>query len=161
LESDSVNDELDLARLLIMEVAPEEQELFGVVSDAYHRDPEGFAKPGAGRDEMLGFGIEAVAALMTPVALAAVTEVVKYLVAEVGNAVGVQTWLKRLLRRKQRPAGGTAAATAEPGPVLTLDAAQLARVREIVLDKCREVGAPEDRSLLLADGVVGALSNGG
>jgi hypothetical protein len=46
-------------------------------------------------------------------------------------------------------------------PEITLDATQLARVREIVLATCRQVGAPEDRSLLLANGVVGALSSGG
>jgi hypothetical protein len=162
LETDGVNDELDLARLLVLEVAPEEAEIFGVMGDAYQRDPERFTKPDAGRDELLGFGIEAVAALMTPVVLAAVGAVVKYLITEVGNAIGVRAWLHRVLRRKGRPAeGGQSGVGQSAETEITLDATQLARVREIVLATCRQVGAPEDRSLLLANGVVGALSSGG
>ena len=107
------------------------------------------------------FGIEAVAALMTPAVLAAVGAVVKYLIAEVGNVIGVRAWLHRVLRRKGRPAeGGQSGAGQSAEPEITLDATQLARVREIVLATCRQVGAPEDRSLLLANGVVGALSSG-
>ena len=80
---------------------------------------------------------------------------------EVGNAIGVRAWLHRALRRKNRPTeGGPAEGGDSAEPEITLDAAQLARVREIVLATCRQAGAAEDRSVLLANGVVGALSSG-
>lgn len=150
MESESATVERELAHWVVTQVAPEEQELFRVISDAYERDPDRVTAGAGGRDEMLGFGFEAAAALMTPVVLAAVAEVVRYLAAEVVGAVGVQAWLRRRLQpRPANDAGGSA-----------LDAGQLARVREIVLDKCQQAGVEAARSQLLADGVVGALTNG-
>jgi hypothetical protein len=149
--------ELDLARCVVMRVAPEEQELIGVISDVYQRDPARFANAADGRDEMLGFGVGAAAALMTPVVLAAVAEVVRYLAAEVGGAVNMQAWLRRLLRRQSQ--ADTAHADKAQSDVV-LAPAQLAQVREIVLEKCRQAGSTEERSQLVADGVVGALSCG-
>jgi hypothetical protein len=145
--------EVELARDLVQRLAPEEQELFGVISTAYQRDPDRFAQPGRGRDEMLGFGIETAATLLTPVLLAALGDVMKYLAGELGEAIGVRGWFRRRFGRK--PAAATA-----PAPA-TLDAAQLARVRQIVLDKCRQAELPDARAQLVADGVVGALTAGG
>jgi hypothetical protein len=56
--------------------------------------------------------------------------------------------------------GRAPAPTAVPAPA-TLDAEQLARVRQIVLDKCQQADLPAARAELLADGVVGALTTGG
>lgn len=150
MESDNATLEHELARWVVTQVAPEEQELFGVINDAYQRDPDRVAGGAGSRDEMLGFGFETVAVLMTPVVLAAVAEVVRYLAAEVVGAVGVQGRLRRILRRNSETSQDDSA----------LDAAQLARVREIVLAKCQQAGVEEARSQLLADGVVGALTNG-
>jgi hypothetical protein len=86
--------------------------------------------------------------LLTPVILAAVNAVVRYLATEVGSAIGVRAWLRRILRSKSNKAESS----------LPLNSGQLARVREIVLDKCRQAGLPEEKSQLLADAVVGALS---
>jgi hypothetical protein len=157
LEAEGSTAELDLARWVVMQVAPEEQELFGVMSDAYQRHPERFTNAESGRDEMLGFGVEAAAALMTPVVLAAVAEVVRYLAGEVGGAIGVQSRLRRLLHR--RSAKTPTRTDADPCDA-ALEPAQLTRVREIVLEKCRQAGSTEEKSQLLADGVVGALNRG-
>lgn len=150
MEPENAAVEHELARWVVTQVAPEEQELFRVISDAYRRDPDRVTAGAGSRDEMLGFGFETVAVLMTPVVLAAVEEVVRYLAAEVVGAVGVQVWLRRVLRLKPGSGAGVSA----------LDAGQLARVREIVLDKCQQAGVEEAKSQLLADGVVGALTNG-
>ena len=139
MDSEGTNAEEELAELIVGQVAPEEQELFGVFSDVYRRDPRRFMAGGAGRDEMLGFGVGEAAALLTPVVLAAVGEVTRYL-AELGLA----GWLRR--KRLDRDA---------------LSSEQLARVRQIVLEKCKRAGVAEDRSDLLADAVVGALNAGG
>ncbi|GIH05326.1 hypothetical protein Rhe02_33930 [Rhizocola hellebori] len=129
-----------LAELIITDVVPEEQELFGVISDAYRRDPGRFTGDPKERDEMLGFGVEAAAALLTPVVLAAAAEVVKYL---------AETGFRGLFRRNraQQPE--------------ELSAGQLAHVRQIVLSKCGQAGVDDERSALVADGVLGALSRNG
>ena|SRR5690349_18307789 len=133
--------EEDLARWVAAEVAPEEEELFGVISTAYRAEPGRFAPGAQSRDEVLGFGIETVGVLLTPVVLAAVTEVVRYLAEQVGG--DVRSWLRRDRRAEAR--------------VPKLDDAQLDRVRGIVLEKCGQAGLAEDRSRLVADSVVGAL----
>src|SRR5689334_13760194 len=65
----------ELARLVIHRVAPEEDEIFAVVSAAARRPPV----PGAGPDEVLGFGVDAAVTLLTPVVLGAAAEVVRHL----------------------------------------------------------------------------------
>jgi len=152
VERDSIDGEEDLARWVTAQVAPEEEELFGVINDAYRADPDRFAAGGKDGDEMLGFGVEAVAALMTPVVLAAVAEVARYLATQVGDAVRVRLWLRR---------GRPAPAAAVDVDVPRLDDTQLAHVREIVLGKCAQAGVENGRSQLLADSVVGALRANG
>jgi hypothetical protein len=141
--------DVELARVLIEKLAPEEQELFAVISAAYQRDPDRFANPARGRDEMLGFGVEVVSTLLTPVLLSAVSEVTKYLATEISTRTGLRAWL-------QRRFGRTPSTTALTGDHLTPE--QLTRVREIVLAKCRQAELPKGKATLVADGVVGALN---
>ncbi|WP_155375333.1 hypothetical protein [Catellatospora vulcania] len=151
MDPDIITAEQDLARWVAAQVAPEEDELFTVLDAAYRKDPARLTARGPGDDEMLGFGVETLAALMTPVVLAAVTEVVRYLTEQYGSAVRARLSLRR--------ARGGADAVTEPAAP-HLDDAQLARVRSIVLDKCAQAGLDEGRSRLLADSVAGALRDG-
>ncbi|MEV0460095.1 hypothetical protein [Catellatospora methionotrophica] len=151
MDPDIIAAEQDLARRVAALVAPEEDELFTVLDGVYRKDPARLTAHGPGSDEMLGFGVETLAALVTPVVLASVTEVVRYLTEQYGSTVRA-----RLSLRRARPS----AADAEPA-VPHLDDAQLAHVRAIVLDKCAQAGLEEGRSRLLADSVAGALRDAG
>ncbi|MEV4489694.1 hypothetical protein AB0K04_06230 [Micromonospora coxensis] len=91
----------ELARRVIGRVAPEETEIFAVVRDAYRRDPGRLTAPGDGRDRMLGFGIEAAAALLTPLVLGISAEVVRHLALEAVGAIEVRDRLRRLLGRRR------------------------------------------------------------
>ncbi|MEV4478469.1 hypothetical protein [Micromonospora coxensis] len=91
----------ELARRVIGRVAPEETEIFAVVRDAYRRDPGRLTGPGDGRDRMLGFGIEAAAALLTPLVLGISAEVVRHLALEAVGAIEVRDRLRRLLGRRR------------------------------------------------------------
>jgi hypothetical protein len=137
-----------LARLVIDGVAPEEAEIFDVVAAAYRRDPQRLAK-GAGRDEMLGFGIDTAVTLLTPVVLGAATEVMRYLAEETAGALDLRGRVQRLLSRGAAP---------DEQAVPVLDPDQIAAVREIVLAKCRQAAIEPDRAALVADAVAGALS---
>lgn len=140
MDSESVTAEAELAEQIVLQVAPEERELFGVISEVYRHDPERFIAGGPARDEMLGFGVETAAALFTPIVLAAVGEVARYLTES-----GLRGWLQR--RRH-----GSTGDDLSPG--------QIARVRQIVLEKCQQAGVADGKSELLADGIVGALGSG-
>lgn len=151
MEPDIVTAEQELARWVAAQVAPEEDELFGVLDSAYRKDPDALTGGGKSSGEVLGFGVETLAVLMTPVVLAAVTEVVRYLAEQFGSAVRVRLSLRR---SRQQPD-----AVADPAAP-RLDDAQLAQVRAIVLGKCAQAGVEDGRSQLLADSVVGALRVG-
>ena len=133
-----------LARHVVHGVAPEEDEIFDLVAAAWRRDPGRLADK-ATRDEMLGFGVEAALTLLTPVALGAATEVLRYLATETADALELQKRVDKLLRR-------------DPDGPAPLDRDQLASVREIVLAKCKQAEVTPERAEQVADAVVGALS---
>ncbi|HEY4189374.1 MAG TPA: hypothetical protein VGM28_03055, partial [Candidatus Limnocylindrales bacterium] len=76
-----------LARSAVQDAAPEELPLFGPTSEAYF-DPRRGTPAGANSDEMLGFGVDAAAAMVfvTPVALEAARSAVNFLVVELQAA---------------------------------------------------------------------------
>ena len=71
-----------LARAAVERAAPEELPLFRATSEAYLNDPAALEQRG-GRDEMLGFGVEAAAVLVTPVALSVARDVLAFLAEQV------------------------------------------------------------------------------
>lgn len=148
----------DLARQLVTRSAPQELPLFRATSEAYFADPEKTLERRRERDEMLGFGVEAAAILVTPIALDIAKQVALFLAAqfkeaakkESGQAVG--DFVRRLFNREEaKPEQG------EPPP-LTPD--QLTEVRRIAFERARQLRLSEDRAGLLADAVVGSLATG-
>ena len=61
-------DVADLSRDVVAALAPAELPLFNTVSREYAKDPERALKAAAGREEILGFGVE-VGLLLTPVVI--------------------------------------------------------------------------------------------
>jgi hypothetical protein len=143
-----------VARSVVGRVAPEEEEIFDLVAAAYRRDPQRLAR-GASRDEMLGFGVDATVALLTPIVLGAATEVVRYLAMETAGAIEVRSRLQRIFRRRDARRDAVAE---KPIAVAAINPATRTAVREIVLEKCRQAGVEPDRAELVADAVVGVLS---
>jgi hypothetical protein len=149
----------DLARQLVSRSAPQELPLFRATSEAYFADPEKTLERRGERDEMLGFGVEAAAVLVTPVALEIAKQVAFFLATqfrdaakkESGQAIG--DLVRRLFRRDEEEA----AREQEPPP-LTRD--QLDEVRRIAFERARQLDLSEDRAGLLADAVVGSLATG-
>lgn len=72
----------DIARTVIATMAPAEKPIFGALSEAYFADPAR-ALAGGGERGPLRMGDMGAVLLLTPVALAAATEVTQYLVGEV------------------------------------------------------------------------------
>ena len=67
-----------LARATVEKVAPEELPLFRATSEAYFENPQALEQKG-GKDEMLGFGVDAALLLVTPVALQVARDVIGFL----------------------------------------------------------------------------------
>lgn len=149
----------DAAREIVARAAPQELPLFRATSEAYFADPEKALAERQPKDEMLGFGIEAAALLLTPVIIDVVRRVAVALVNSAGDAVekegseAVGGFVHKLFHRGEGAGGGEAKAD-----VPDLSPEQLQEVREIAYSRALELEVPEDRAGLLADAVVGSLA---
>jgi hypothetical protein len=145
----------DAAREIVARTAPQEMPLFRATSEAYFADPEKALAERKPKDEMLGFGIEAAALLLTPVVIDVTRRVALFLVAQFGDAVKKESGeavggiVHDLFHRGEGEAK-------EDVPDLTSE--QLHEVREIAYSRALELDVPEDRAGLLADAVVGSLA---
>ncbi|MEV4706277.1 hypothetical protein [Actinoplanes sp. NPDC049316] len=137
-----------LTRQVLADTAPEEIAAF----DAYRA---GFLTGGAvgeghGREDPLGFGVEA-SGLLTPYVVVAATAAIRLLAATFPSAPGAEakvaaaTWLRRLLDGN--------------GDISPSPSAVLARVREATFQVCRRTGVDPADALLVSDAVVGRLSS--
>jgi hypothetical protein len=144
----------DVARRLVTQAAPQELPLFRATSEAYFADPEETLARRGGKDEMLGFGVEAAVILITPVALDVAKRVVAWVADQVGDSLKKEGSEKigevvhDLFDRD-----GESAEKAE-----ALSDEQLREVRQVAFDRARELDLPEDRAGVLADAVVGSLA---
>ena len=91
--ADVVDDRLvaEVARDQVEQIAPQEAAVFPLLSEAYLRDPEEALRARGGKEEMLGFGVEAGAVLLTPIIMAVTKEVVGFVAAEVVKSVRTQS----------------------------------------------------------------------
>ncbi len=144
-----------LARATVERAAPEELPLFAPMSDAYLADPKAL-DGGKSRDEMLGFGVEAAAMLITPVALQVARDVLGFLHEQLRERAreqgegAIDRIIARLVGKKD------AADAAEPVPELT--DAQLEQVRALALEKAKTLKLSDTKATLLADSLVGSLA---
>lgn len=147
----------ELARATVARAAPEELPLFAPMSEAYLADPKAL-EPGKGRDEMLGFGVDAAVLLVTPVALQVARDVLGFLHEQLRERArehgegAVDRIVARLVGKQD------AAAEAETEAVPELTDAQLEQVRALAFEKARSLKLSDARAELLADSLVGSLA---
>ena len=149
----------DLARSAVEQTAPEELPLFRPTSQAFFEDPDALTRSG-GRDELLGFGVDAALVLVTPVALSVARDVVRFVADQLRSRLAqegegaVQRALDRVFKRAEPPDQ----AAADPASELTDE--ELERVRTIAVEKARQLRLSPERAGLLADAIVGGLATG-
>jgi hypothetical protein len=142
-----------LARATVEKAAPEELPLFPATSEAYFEDPQALER-GGGKDEMLGFGVDAAMVLMTPIALQVAKDVIGFLgeqLRERARAEG-EGAIDRIIARLVNRNGG------EDEAVEELTDEQLEQVRELAIKKGRALKLSDERATLLADSLVGSLA---
>ncbi|MBQ1020060.1 hypothetical protein KBX71_19630 [Micromonospora sp. D93] len=142
----------DLVWPLVREFSPAERdELFPLLSAAYFADPKAFGRDGGGGGP-LRFGLPELAVIMTPALLAAMSEVVRYVVTEAAlkGVKATADGVRRLFGLPRRPDP----ALDETAP-LTLTAEQWIQIRRIVERVARQGGVPANQAMLIADAVVG------
>ena len=147
----------ELARAAVERTAPEELPLFRPTSEAFFQDPDAVPRSG-GRDELLGFGVDAAVVLVTPIALSVARDVARFVADQLRSRLAqegegaVQRALDRVFKRGAAPTA--------PGGEPELSDAELERVRAIALEKAQQLRLSPARAGLLADAIVGGLATG-
>jgi hypothetical protein len=146
----------EFGRELVAELAPHELDVFPLVCDAYFRDPAGVERARGRRDDILGAGIEPGVVFLTPVVLAVLSEIVRFLGEQLRKVLAeeatkaIRAVLNRLLGRQVND-------TPAPGPEPRLPDDLVRRVHDLVLTVARKLQLPEREARLLADTVVAHL----
>jgi hypothetical protein len=137
-----------IAHDVVAQIAPQELPLFPALSEAYFKNPHQMHKGQEGKDELLGFGMETVSAvLMSPFVLAIVNDVVQALTQEVTDSGAVRKLLEKLHILKK-----------SPGKVITpFSLAQMEQVHQTALLKAQQFKLSDTQAELLADALVGRL----
>lgn len=147
-----------LARDVVGSMAPAEVPLFNVVSREYAQDPDRALKAASGKDEVLGFGVEA-GILLTPFVISVAETVIKFIGGELLK-LGQQA-AGAAVDQAVRGAVGHALASPSPGAkgkAVALSAAQLAEVRKVALGRAVALQLPHDQAERLADSMVARLA---
>jgi hypothetical protein len=152
----------EVARDAIAVAAPEELPLFRAASRRYFDDPDVVERQGNGKDELLGFGVETAAILLTPVALCVAKTVISFVAAEVARVTKeesravIQDRVRRLFRRGNGAEANDEGEEAEE--IEALNDGQLVQIRRVALEKATVLGLAPDKAEILADAVVGTLA---
>jgi hypothetical protein len=144
-----------LARATVEKAAPEELPLFRATSEAYFEDPQALARSG-GKDQMLGFGVDATMVLLTPIVLQVAKDVIGFLGEQLRERAGEQGEgaIDRVIARIVNRNGGDGGAE----PVAELTSEQLEQVHALAIKKGRALKLSDERATLLADSLVGSLA---
>src|SRR5262245_36782920 len=77
----------EVARDVLSEIAPQEIPILAAASRAYFADPAAALRQARSKDNVLGFGLEAAAVVVTPAVLLVTSEVLEFLTRVAKKAV--------------------------------------------------------------------------
>jgi hypothetical protein len=144
----------DIARDVLADIAPQEVPMFTAVSKAYFADPGRALKKRRSGDAALGFGVDPLSILFTPIVLHILSELLEFLtdVAKKAVAAGlaheVQDVMQAMFKRF---------ALSRPPVPSPLGKAQLEVIHAKVLLAARNLQLPEDKVEAIANAVTAQL----
>ncbi len=139
----------DLSKTIVMQVAPEELDLFDELIEDYFEDSAPPDLSISDDDEALGFGTGEALVIVTPAVAAAVSGVATYILKEVLKTVQEESasLLTRRVKNFFNPRGKEAELTKE----------QMGKVRNLVFEQARAFGMDADQAQGLSNAVIGSL----
>jgi hypothetical protein len=139
----------DLSKSIVIKVAPEELDLFDELMGEYFEDPAPPDLSISDDDEALGFGTGEALVVVTPAVAAAVSGVATYILKEVLKTVQQESAsiltrrVKNFFNPREKPD--------------ELTKAQMAQVRNLVLEQALAFGMDADQAQGLSNAVIGSL----
>jgi hypothetical protein len=146
----------DIAHDMIAETVPQELALFSLTSETYFQNPDKMRQSQKGKDEMLGFGVDAATvALLSPIILTIVDEAIKVITGEVIPEHIKKSGIVRKLFKRDRPVREENKQVELPQS-LTPD--QLQKVQEQAISSALQFKISREQAELLANVLVGKLA---
>lgn len=144
----------DIARDVLTEVAPDEVPIFVPASKAYFSDPSGALKQSRSKDHVLGFGMDALPIVLTPVVLHILSEVYEFLwgIAKKAVAEGLSKEISQIVRSMFRKFHSSDT----DGPVV-LTSEQLALIHANILTTAKKLRVPTHKAESLANSITAQL----
>jgi hypothetical protein len=143
----------ELSKEIVVDVAPEEIDLFDELVAGYFQDPTPPDVSQPQKDDPLGFGIEETLIAVTPAATAVAQMIISYLLTEIikitesEHAEKVKRKIKALFsseRKDQEPAA--------------LTKEQLEHIRKLARKQAIKFGIGPDKADRMADALIGSLA---
>ena len=144
----------ELSKVIVVEVAPEEIDLFDELVVEYFRDPTPPDRSQTQKDDPLGFGIEETLIAVTPSATAVANIIINYLLTEVikitesERAEEVKRKIKALFSSERED-------KVKPEP---LTKEQLENIRKLARKQAINFGIGPERAERMADALIGSLA---
>ncbi|WP_157662173.1 hypothetical protein [Burkholderia ubonensis] len=140
----------EIARAILVDVAPNEVPVFSAVSIAYFANPKAAVKQARSKNSILGFGMDSTI-LLTPAVLHIVSEVCIFLAAEAAKDV-----LGDAIHEAVRPFF-IKPAPPDPKAQSNLTKEQIGKVHEIVLLNSKKLRLPAALAHSLANAITAQL----
>jgi len=144
----------EVGRDVLSKIAPEETPIFAAASKAYFADPAAALRQLRSKDNVLGFGLEAVAVAVTPVILVALSEMFEFLTRVAAKAVedGLAKEIPDVISAMFRKFH-----SAKPQTPSVLTREHIGLIHGNVLQAARRLRLPPDKAQSLADAVTAQL----
>jgi hypothetical protein len=144
-----------LARSAVEKAAPEEMVIFPAASEAFLEGKDLTDRTRGG--PLLGLGVDAAVVMLTPVALTVAKDVLGFLRVQLKKQADKHgedafDWLYAKIFRRGDDDGEK-----KDGPPELTDE-QLEEVRQLAIEKAKQLKLPKDKAELLADSLVGSLA---
>lgn len=172
---------IDIAENLIQEYAPQEISIFRAQSKIFLNNPQAILKTSVNKEQITGSGTEVELVLLSPLLMAALQEVIKYLIEETKKALAsesaalIHDYIKSLFKKlspaqegedkdketvKEKPTQSLHSEKVVKGPSNTrktnkLTPSQIKKIHDIVYDQLIKGKMTSARAGLLANAVVG------
>ena len=155
----------EISKGLVMQIAPEEIDLFDDLAEDYYSQPAHENSPPAGADDALGFGAQEMVIALTPAVIGMVKTVLDYVLSESLDTIKGESasWVQARIQSLFKPAPETQAADeakestpASSGLILSKDS--LVQIQALAKKQARSYGIPPKEAQQMADALIGRLA---
>ncbi len=142
----------EISFIVVNEVAKDESEMFGEIFEEYYGNP---AKKSGKADDMLGFGVDGILSVSTPVVIGMVSSVTGFLFNEIVKSLREQS--TEVIKNKIRKLFNKKTELSK-NELPEFSAAQFAEIKKLAKEEAIKFGASEDIAEKMSSSLIGSMN---